>query len=90
MKKHHPLVVDVLKCCFYFVLVAFVANVVGSLLQGCSSAIPRIDRPSEVCASALDLSPEVQEQARKVSIEPIELAREVCETALLAAKLGAP
>jgi hypothetical protein len=43
--------------------------------------------PVETCTAALALSPDVQLQAKKVNLSATELARQVCDAALLAAKI---
>lgn len=77
-----------LRLCLWF-FVFYVFGLFLSLMLGCASSMPQIENPTEACATALVLSSEIQTQAAKVSMRPIDLAREVCETALLAAKLGA-
>lgn len=56
----------------------------------CSANSPqvRIENPAELCAQALALSSEVRAQAAKVGLEPLALARQTCEAAVLAAKLA--
>jgi hypothetical protein len=68
----------------------------GSMFTGivqyaaCGGSAPqvKVENPSELCAQAVALSPEVRAQAAKVGLEPLELARRTCEAAVLAAKLA--
>lgn len=59
---------------------------------GCSGSqsqpVVTITDPTMLCANALAISSQVQQQATKLGVEPVELAKQVCAAALLGIRLA--
>lgn len=71
-------------------LIAIPLLLVLACWAACSSSQPQvvISDPTNLCASALTISREVQAQATKLGIAPDELAKQACSAAMLGVKLA--